>query len=138
MRCLSAVQGCPTPTPPTNVTRRGRTVRAALVATAILASAAMPALATDPAPRAGDPETLNRQLDEMKKTFDQFWGDVMETMEPTLERLVRTFEALERIDDLKHYEDPEVLENGDIIMRRREDAPPLPPPGVDPEEGVDL
>jgi hypothetical protein len=30
---------------------------------------------------------------------------------------------LERIDDLRYYEAPEILPNGDIIMRRSPDAP---------------
>ena len=34
-------------------------------------------------------------------------------------------EVLEEIDSFEHYERPEILPNGDIIIRRREDAPPL-------------
>ncbi|RNF33164.1 hypothetical protein A7A09_018525 [Paracoccus methylarcula] len=33
------------------------------------------------------------------------------------------------IDDLRNYEAPERLENGDIVIRRRADAPPPPPIG---------
>lgn len=35
------------------------------------------------------------------------------------------------IDDLRHYQAPERLENGDIIIRRRAEAPPAPPIGDD-------
>ncbi|MDO5640998.1 MAG: hypothetical protein Q4G26_01225 [Paracoccus sp. (in: a-proteobacteria)] len=33
------------------------------------------------------------------------------------------------IDDIRNYEPPERLENGDILIRRRADAPPAPPLG---------
>lgn len=33
------------------------------------------------------------------------------------------------VDDLRNYEPPERLENGDIVIRRRADAPPPPPIG---------
>lgn len=109
-----------------------------VVATLAFAVVAPPAQAEDPAPRDPDAGEFERELDVMKEKFDRLWDDVVKSMEPAIDRLVRTFEALERVDDFKYYEDPEVLENGDIIMRRKEDAPPLPPPGVDPEKGVDL
>ncbi|SIS64583.1 hypothetical protein SAMN05421772_102236 [Paracoccus saliphilus] len=35
------------------------------------------------------------------------------------------------VDDLRNYEPPERLENGDIVIRRRADAPPPPPIGED-------
>jgi len=31
----------------------------------------------------------------------------------------------EQIDDFDHYDEPEVLENGNIIIRRMPSAPPL-------------
>ena len=34
-----------------------------------------------------------------------------------------------QIDDLRNYQMPERLENGDIILRRKADAPPPPPLG---------
>jgi hypothetical protein len=53
--------------------------------------------------------------------------------------------SLGAIDDPRHYQMPEILPNGDIIIRRREDAPALGPeeapgapgaPAEDPEDGV--
>ena len=42
---------------------------------------------------------------------------------------------LEKIDSFENYERPEILPNGDIIIRRREDAPPLPrDDGKEPDE----
>jgi hypothetical protein len=61
---------------------------------------------------------------------------LMEDMRPMLEEVRPFFEEelvpmLERmgelVDDLSHYELPERLPNGDIIIRRSEDAPPLEP-----------
>ena len=49
-------------------------------------------------------------------------------MKPALDELLETLEVLEGIDSIEHYQRPEMLPNGDIIMRRREDAQPLPPP----------
>ena len=37
-------------------------------------------------------------------------------------------ELLEGVDDIRHYDAPEFLPNGDIIMRRSDDAPPWTPP----------
>ena len=34
-------------------------------------------------------------------------------------------ELLEKVDDISNYEQPEVLPNGDIIIRRKPDAPEL-------------
>lgn len=36
-------------------------------------------------------------------------------------------DMLDRIDDIRNYEAPEVLPNGDIIIRRRPDATPWEP-----------
>ncbi|MEL6337569.1 MAG: hypothetical protein AAFS07_03895 [Pseudomonadota bacterium] len=100
---------------------------------------AMPASAQDTTtPQTPPSGEVERNIDEMKRTLDQLWDDVVTQMEPTIDRLMRNMETLDRVDDFGYYEDPEILENGDIIMRRKEDAPPLPPPGVDPEGGVDL
>jgi hypothetical protein len=45
-------------------------------------------------------------------------------------------QMLALIDDIRNYDAPEVLPNGDIIIRRNEDAPAYE---IDPETGeVDL
>ncbi|HDR27728.1 AAA+ family ATPase [Rhodovulum sp.] len=48
--------------------------------------------------------------------------DLAETMQPALRRLA------EIVDDFDAYQMPERLPNGDILIRRKPDAPPLPPP----------
>ena len=67
-------------------------------------------------------DTKDRPLSEQ---LDEAFRSLMEQMKPALDELLETFEVLEEIDSIKHYENPEILPNGDIIIRRREDAPPL-------------
>jgi hypothetical protein len=93
-------------------------------------------LAIAPAYGGSEDRPLSEQLDEA------FRG-LMEQMKPALDEFLGTLEVLEGIDSIEHYQRPEILPNGDIIIRRREDAPPLPhddgeEPGEEPagEPGV--
>jgi hypothetical protein len=82
---------------------------------------------------AGSPDTEERPL---SKELDQIFRDLIEQMKPALDELLETLEVLEGIDSIEHYERPEILPNGDIIIRRRDDAPPLPENnGAEPETG---
>ena len=79
----------------------------------------------------------------MRLLFDNFLqemepalGDMAEAMKD-LEPMVRQLADL--IGDVRHYEPPERLENGDIIIRRKADAPPpprLPVPDKNPQIDV--
>lgn len=78
--------------------------------------------------------------------------DMMQGMEPAFDQALDYMRRLGAIDDPLNYQMPEVLPNGDIIIRRRPDAPALEPDGPpagpdappppaddppgDPEEGV--
>ncbi len=62
----------------------------------------------------------------LSERLDEVFRDLMEQMKPALDELLETLEVLEGIDSIEHYRRPEILPNGDIIIRRREDAPPLP------------
>ncbi|MEM9783876.1 MAG: AAA+ family ATPase [Pseudomonadota bacterium] len=73
-------------------------------------------------------------MDALKQEFDRVWDKMVEEVEPTLDRLGNTFDTLRQVDDLRNYEDPVILDNGDILIRRREDAPPLPPKDDGAEE----
>ncbi len=65
-------------------------------------------------------------LDEMGEAMDQLGEEIG----PAIAQL------LAQIDDMRNYDAPEVLPNGDIIIRRRSEAPEYEP---DPETGaVDL
>lgn len=72
---------------------------------------------------------IDPAIDELRGTFDE--------MGPAFAEFVREVgpafaELLNHVDDLRHYNAPEILPNGDIIMRRKEDAPLLEP---DPDTG---
>lgn len=45
---------------------------------------------------------------------------------------------LDQVDDLTNYDAPELLQNGDIIIRRRLDAPKFVPEGADDNGQIDL
>lgn len=65
-------------------------------------------------------------LDEMGEAMTQLGEDIGPAMS----------QMLVLIDDIRNYDAPEVLPNGDIIIRRNEDAPAYE---IDPETGeVDL
>ncbi len=65
-----------------------------------------------------------RQLHALLEDVGPKLADFVAEMGPALR------DVLERVEDWSVYHPPEVLPNGDIILRRRE---PLPP-GVDPTE----
>lgn len=67
--------------------------------------------------------------DEMREGIRAFAGE----MGPALLQMTRM------IDEIRYYEAPEILDNGDIIIRRKPDAPAYEPPepgddGMDSEE----
>lgn len=71
------------------------------------------------------PEDLDRTLRQM-----------MKELKPALTEMFRLMDQFEGIDDPRHYKLPEVLPNGDIIIRRRPDAPPFRrrPDGAPPDD----
>lgn len=83
-----------------------------------------------------DPDQpLSEQLGEILR-------GLRETIEPALQEMIDHFSVLEEIDSFENYTKPEVLPNGDILIRRRPDAPEYAPPATrDPEtpqeDGVD-
>ena len=107
------------------------TRRLALASAFLVASAtAAPAQSTE---ELRLPERLDRALREM-----------MEELKPVLDDALDYMRSFDGLDDPRHYELPQVLPNGDIIIRRREDAPPFDPDGAeepetlpfDPDEGI--
>jgi hypothetical protein len=73
-------------------------------------------------------------MDELKRQLDQAWEEMMRELGPAIEGFGALLETLDRVDSLEHYERPEILPNGDIVIRRRPDAPPLPAPEPEPAE----
>ena len=110
-----------------------------------LAFAPLPAAAQEPPAReVGDegPSLMERGLSlffegftqEMEPALDEM-GKALSDMEPALKELQpKMLELLALVDDLTNYQAPERLENGDILIRRKPDAPPPPPlPETPPE-----
>ena len=74
-------------------------------------------------------EDMEALSDEMREALQDLTSD----MGPALR------EIMGLIDEVGHYEVPEVLDNGDIIIRRKPDAPPYTSPETDdPQETIDL
>ena len=81
-------------------------------------------------------------MDEVEPAIDDFTG-MAEDMAPALEMLATEMgpalvELFEGIDSITHYEPPEILPNGDIIIRRSPDAPLYIPPEEAMEEGAEV
>ncbi|WP_347268933.1 hypothetical protein [Paracoccus sp. (in: a-proteobacteria)] len=69
---------------------------------------------------------MRNLLDQAQPHLDQLGrdlGGVFGSVAPALEDVARL------MDDIANYQAPERLENGDILIRRRPDAPPPPPLG---------
>jgi hypothetical protein len=70
-------------------------------------------------------------MGELEPMFDGM-GKALEEMQPALQDLI----AL--VDDIRNYDAPRILENGDILIPRRKGAPPplaLPPATSSVPEG---
>ena len=119
-----------------------QTLLAGILASALLAA---PAVAQDEAPDLPEEETPGL----MQRGAEMFLRGLMNEMGPSLREMelalkdvqpeIRKLLAL--VDDLRNYQAPERLPNGDILIRRKPDAPPLVAPDgpTPPKEGeVDL
>ncbi|WRH64278.1 MAG: AAA+ family ATPase [Fuscovulum sp.] len=103
-----------------------------------LALAPLPALAQEsPAPEAEEgPSLMERGLALFFEGFRQELEPALEGMGDALTELQPALDSMMgMIDDMTNYSMPEMLENGDIIMRRKPDAPPVEPPAA---PGTDL
>lgn len=102
-----------------------RSAIAASLLVATLASAALRAEAQE------QPETTP----ELRDKFDQLLRGLTDQIEPVMRDLAAKFYGIiDQIDDLDNYSSPEILPNGDIIIRRLEDAPDHTAPDGDFEE----
>ena len=83
--------------------------------------------ATDSDPFASGLENfMQNMLNEAAPHLDKLsrdLGDIGNSLRPVLGDIGKL------MDDVKNYQAPERLENGDILIRRRADAPPPPPVG---------
>lgn len=77
---------------------------------------------------------LRGLMNEMEPALDEM-GRALSEMEPA----IRDLQAL--VDDIRNYEAPRILDNGDIVIPRRKDAPPpriLKPAPVQPDGEIEL
>lgn len=70
-------------------------------------------------------EGLLNEVQPLKEDLNQ----LSDALEPSLQALIEEFgpalrDLADKIDDATRYEAPEVLPNGDIIIRRKDDAAP--------------
>ncbi len=123
----------------------------------ILCLSALPAIAQEETP----PDDAGQGYDLMQQGAELFLRGLQSQLEPTItdlgnradelrQELAPTLELLSdqmgealtsllaTIDDLSYYEMPEILENGDIIIRRKPDAPAYEPSAEEPSAEVDL
>jgi len=86
-----------------------------------------------------DTEGLPETLRELERQAEELLGpearEAVESLLPMIESLMQRLPLL--IDNLPQYELPEIMPNGDIIIRRKRalpkinpDAPPLPKDGI--------
>ncbi|SFQ96352.1 hypothetical protein [Poseidonocella sedimentorum] len=108
---------------------------------ALLCCLALPATAqeADPPSRMEEGARLFFEglMEEMGPALEGLQG-FGEEMGPEMRRLLDEMgpalrDILGQIDDLSHYAPPEMLPNGDIILRRRDPMPEAPAPDSAPE-----
>jgi len=110
---------------------------------ALALALATPVAAETPAPPPEDGLTLMERGAQM--LLRQFLsevgpkvGEVQEGLQDALTALEPALrELLTMIGDIRNYEPPERLPNGDILLRRKPEAPPLTAP-LKPGESLDL
>ena len=87
---------------------------------------------------------LMTEMEPAMRDFSDFADEAGPAMQLFLQEMgdgLRTIIAT--VDDLRNYQPPEFLPNGDIVIRRKPDAPTWMPPDLqdgraDPEDEVEL
>lgn len=85
---------------------------------------------------------LRGMMREMEPALEDLRG-LAEEMRPAMRAFADTMgpafaDLIERLDDIRNYEAPVILPNGDILIRRRPDAPPYQAPQAEPPARIDL
>ena len=109
--------------------------RSTLVALLLLALALGPAVMADSDPAPSDPPGLSEQVDRL---FGDFLSDILprlQHLEEGLAQIEPEMQALlERFRALSQYHPPEILPNGDILIRRRTEPDTDPSPDAEPPQ----
>jgi len=85
---------------------------------------------------------LRGMMREMEPAIDELKG-LADELKPAMRAFAETMgpafaDLIERLDDIRNYEAPVILPNGDILIRRRPDAPPYQAPAPEPPARIDL
>ena len=93
------------------------------------------ALAAPAAAQQANPPSIIPQL-KLPEQLNDMFREMMEDMKPALDETLKLMESFGTVGDPRHYHLPEVLPNGDIILRRKSDAPPIKPlePEAEPKD----
>ncbi|MEM7240453.1 MAG: AAA+ family ATPase [Pseudomonadota bacterium] len=92
-------------------------------------------LSATPAPAESPPPTLP----ELQKKLGDALRDLTDRLAPLFDDMTRGMGVIDQIDDFENYSAPEMMPNGDIIIKRRPDAPPFSrpePPEIAPKDGI--
>lgn len=113
-------------------------IRAALLSAALLSPLPLAAQEASPAEPEDGPSLMERGLSLFFEGFRQEMEPALEGMGQALGEMKPAIdELMGMIDSMTYYQMPEMLENGDIIIRRKPDAPPVTPPAPE-APGIDL
>ena len=107
-----------------------KTLSSMLICAALVAPAA-PSVA-----QIVEPPSFIPQL-KLPEELDDALRKMMDDLKPTLDETLKMMESFGAMGDPRHYHLPEVLPNGDIIMRRREDAPAYEAPEAEEKPAID-
>ncbi|MBD3662706.1 hypothetical protein [Sulfitobacter aestuariivivens] len=116
---------------------------AAIIAIALLAPAARAQAEGPSLMERGAELFLEGLLKEMQPAIEEFEG-LADQMGPALRLFAdemgpKLAEILEEVEDWSAYQAPEILPNGDIIIRRKPDHPLTPPAEkTEPEPQIEL
>lgn len=86
-------------------------------------------------------DTQNSPMSDFKKRFGKLSDNAQTLLEgwadeigPKLDEIGPAMgDLIDRLGDMSAFHAPEVLENGDILIRRRQPIPPVPVPDPQPE-----
>ena len=84
------------------------------------------ALAAPAAAQQANPPSIIPQL-KLPEQLNDMFREMMEDMKPALDETLKLMESFGTVGDPRHYHLPEVMPNGDIILRRKRDAPLIEP-----------
>ncbi|MEM1372993.1 MAG: hypothetical protein AAGF78_01285 [Pseudomonadota bacterium] len=84
-------------------------------------------------------EGLRQEMEPAIEGFENFAQGLGPAMAEMMQEMGPAFaDLLERVDDMSNYQSPEMLPNGDIIIRRKPEAPEFTAPEIGEDGAVEL